>query len=370
MSLATLLSRIDHSLRPLLGSLHSRIFTHVYSATRPWFSSIAAKDIIHPIIIPDTLKVRIRNLTFRSPIGNAAGMYKHAEGYERAYAQGAGFYLAGTTTSLPRKGNVKNGIALPFIPYPNSHSASNWLGLPNKGHIETANLIATFSHYPEFPLGASVSMDPGMNRSQGLKGLIEGIKAYQDAGCDFIELNESCPNVPGHATEHDMIDDSLIARLDAIADTIDLETYPIIVKFSNDTDPSLIKPLMSILIERNYAGINLGNTSTAYQKHESHIHADDKKHYEYFTKEYGGGLSGAILRESSLQICSIALEYLRECSIKDCSVIATGGIETSDDIRDAMNAGAHLTQWYTGYFERFGVDGNKVYSNMYQQLHS
>ena len=74
------------------------------------------------------------------------------------------------------------------------------------------------------------------------------------------------------------------------------------------------------------------------------------------------------MRESSLQICSIAHEYLREHSIKDCIVIATGGIETSDDIRDALNTGAHLTQWYTGYFERFGVDGNKVYSNLYQQL--
>jgi dihydroorotate dehydrogenase len=368
MSLATFLSRIDHTLRPLLGSLKPRIFTHLYSATRPWFSAIAANDAIQPIIVPDTFKVCVRNLTFRSPIGNAAGMYKHAEGYERAYAQGAGFYLAGTTTSLPRKGNIKNRIALPFVPYPKSHAASNWLGLPNKGHIETAKHIATFSHYPEFPIGASVSMDPGMNISQGLQGLIEGIKAYQDAGCDFIELNESCPNVSGHSTDHKMIDDSLIARLDAIADTLDLATYPVIVKFSNDTDPALIKPLMSILVERKFAGINLGNTSTAYQKYASQIHDDDKKHYEYFTKEYGGGLSGAIMRESSLQLCSIAHEYLREHSIKDCIVIATGGIETSDDIREAMNTGAHLTQWYTGYFERFGVDGNKVYSNLYQQL--
>jgi dihydroorotate dehydrogenase len=344
------------------------VFTYIYSSTRPWFAAIAADDQLTPIIVPDRLKVHIRNLTFRSPIGNAAGMYKHAEGYERAYAQGAGFYLAGTTTSQPRKGNKKNGITLPFVPYPKSHSASNWLGLPNLGHKETAQRIAKFTHYPDFPIGASVSMDPGMSMNEGLHGLIEGIKYYQDAGCDFIELNESCPNVPGHSNHHDSLDPSLISRLDAIANAIDLQSYPVIVKFSNDTEPGLIKPLMSILNQRNYTGINLGNTSTAYQKHASKINPDDTKHYEYFTKEYGGGLSGAIVRESSLQLCSLAVEYLRENSIDDCIVIATGGIETSEDIFNAMNTGAHLTQWYTGYFERFGVDGNRIYSNIYQEL--
>jgi hypothetical protein len=208
MSLATFLSRIDHSLRPVLGKLYPRIFTHLYSATRPWFSAIAANDEIQPVIVPNTLKVRVRNLTFRSPIGNAAGMYKHAEGYERAYAQGAGFYLAGTTTSLPRKGNVKNGIALPFVPYPKSHAASNWLGLPNKGHIETAKHISTFSHYPEFPIGASVSMDPGMNISQGLQGSrrIKMPDVISSSSMRVVRMSQDMPLIINRLMTHSLQD--------------------------------------------------------------------------------------------------------------------------------------------------------------------
>ncbi len=368
MSLATLLSRIDHVCRPLLTSLPPRLFTHLYSSTRPWFSSLAAHDSVHHEHIPNHLQVQIRNLTFRSPIGNAAGMYKQAEGYERAYAQGAGFYLAGTTTSLPRIGNKKHGIFLPFVPYPKSHSASNWLGLPNKGHKETARIISKFTHYPDFPIGASVSMDPGMIAPEGLLGLIDGIQAYQDAGCDFIELNESCPNVPGHSSAHDILDASLISRLDAIANAIDLKALPIIVKFSNDTDPSLMKPLISLLLERNFTGINLGNTSTAYQKHLQNMHVDDKKHMEYFTREFGGGLSGAILRDSCLSLCKEARKHVSELNENDFAIIATGGIEFAEDITKAINGGANLTQWYTGYYERFGIDGNRIYTNLYKKL--
>ena len=368
MSLATILSRIDHAFRPHLTSLSPHLFTHLYSSTRPWFSALAARDSVQLQVVPKHLAVKLRNITFRSPIGNAAGMYKQAEGYERAYAQGAGFYVAGTTTSLPRIGNKKHGIFLPFVPYPKSHSASNWLGLPNKGHFEIARIISKFTHYPEFPIGASVSMDPGMNAPEGLQGLIDGIKAYQDAGCDFIELNESCPNVPGHSSAHDILDASLVSRLDAIANSIDLKALPIIVKFSNDTDSSLMKPLISLLFERNFAGINLGNTSTAYQKHLRNMHVDDRKHVEYFTREFGGGLSGAILRESCLSLCKEARKHVSELNKNDFAIIATGGIEYAEDITKALRAGANLTQWYTGYFERFGVDGNRIYTNLYKNL--
>lgn len=104
MSLVTLLSKLDHTLRPALGALPATLFTRLYSSTRPWFSKVAAQDDVSVVSIPDQVSISFKHLTFRSYLGNAAGMYKQAEGYERAYAQGAGFYLCGTTTSLPRKG--------------------------------------------------------------------------------------------------------------------------------------------------------------------------------------------------------------------------------------------------------------------------
>jgi dihydroorotate dehydrogenase len=366
MSIATYLSRVDHTLRPFLGRLPSGMFTRLYSSTRPWFSKLASNDNLAPIEIPQNLRFQFKHLVFRSRLGNAAGMFKQAEGYERAYAQGAGFYLCGTTTSLKRAGNTKNGIHLPFVPYPKSHAASNWLGLPNDGHIITAKKISTFPRYPDFPIGASISMDPGMDIQQGVKGLLDGIHAYVDAGCDFLELNESCPNVPGHETDHSVLDESLLHRLDAISSIFKTSSIPVFVKFSNDTDPNLVSQLLKALMERGFSGVNFGNTSTRYEHYETFIHPHDKDHYKYFVNSFGGGLSGRLLRQNSELLIQQADAYCKRQSLQDFLIIATGGIETKHDFNQALEHGAHLAQWYTGYYEQFGIHGNAVYAAMYK----
>ena len=365
MTLATFLSKVDHSMRPILGALPASMFTRLYSSTRPWFSKLAADDIVPFISVPPELQFTFKHLTFRSHLGNAAGMYKQAEGYERAYAQGAGFYLCGTTTSLPRKGNIKQGIHLPFVPYPKSHAASNWLGLPNDGHGPTAKRVASFQRFDQFPIGASVAMDPGMDMRQGMKGLIDGMQAYIDAGCDFLELNESCPNVPGHDTDHAKLDASLLARLDEVSKHVNLSAIPIIVKLSNDTDIALVPELVQALVNRGFSGVNFGNTSTRYTELKDKIHPSDKHLYDYFTKEFGGGLSGVIVKNASTGLISEAHKYCSSQSLDEFLIIATGGIETKDDIISAMRNGAKLVQWYTGYYEQFGAHGNNVYSSMY-----
>jgi len=365
MSIATLLSKIDHYLRPIFGALPASLFTRLYSSTRPWFSKVAANDAVPFVSIPSNVSISFKQLTFRSYLGNAAGMYKQAEGYERAYAQGAGFYLCGTTTSLPRKGNTKHGIHLPFVPYPNTHAASNWLGMPNDGHRATAAKIARFMRYEHFPIGASIAMDPGMSSDQAMKGLIEGMRAYIDAGCDFLELNESCPNVPGHDMNHGILDFSLLERLDTISSQIDLTSIPVFVKLSNDTDQRLVPELMRALIDRSFSGVNFGNTSTRYKEMERLIHSSDRHLYDYFTKEFGGGLSGVIVREASTALIAQAKRYREELSAPEFLIIATGGIETKEDVQKSKEKGADIIQWYTGYYEQFGKHGNDVYSAMY-----
>lgn len=365
MSLATLLSKLDHTLRPALGALPAPFFTRLYSSTRPWFSKVAANDVLSEVAIPSNLAFTFKHLVFRSHLGNAAGMYKQAEGYNRAYAQGAGFYLSGTTTSLPRTGNTKRGIHLPFVPYPKTHAASNWLGLPNDGHRATALKISGFQRYHNFPIGASIAMDPGMDSQQAMKGLIDGMHAYIDAGCDFLELNESCPNVPGHGVDHGALDLSLLERLDVISSQVDLSSTPVFVKFSNDTDIRLVPDLLQALLDRSFSGINFGNTSTKYAEMESRIHPSDRHHYAYFTKEFGGGLSGVILKDASSALIAQARRCCDEKSIQDFLIIATGGIETKEDVMMAKQNGAGLIQWYTGYYEQYGIHGNDVYSTMY-----
>ncbi|MFM7339239.1 MAG: hypothetical protein ACKO2H_03935, partial [Bacteroidota bacterium] len=117
--------------------------------------------------------------------------------------------------------------------------------------------------------------------------------------------------------------------------------------------------------DRGFSGVNFGNTSTKYEVHEQSIHPLDKQHYHYFTTTFGGGISGNIVRSSSTALVRAAQAFRESQHSKEFMIIATGGIETHDDFLQSQHNGADLVQWYTGYYEQFGVHGNAVYSNMY-----
>jgi dihydroorotate dehydrogenase len=162
------------------------------------------------------------------------------------------------------------------------------------------------------------------------------------------------------------LDESLLHRLDAISSIFKTSSIPVFVKFSNDTDPNLVSQLLKALMERGFSGVNFGNTSTRYEHYETFIHPHDKDHYKYFVNSFGGGLSGRLLRQNSELLIQQADAYCKRQSLQDFLIIATGGIETKHDFNQALEHGAHLAQWYTGYYEQFGIHGNAVYAAMYK----
>lgn len=301
-------------------------------------------------------------IKFRSPIMNAAGMFKNGECYEIMFRQGAGAYLGGTGTWNPRKGNEKEGIYLPFTPYPLSHAASNWLGLPNDGDTVNSERVKKFRK--KMPIGWSVMGSPDYQGEEKLKHLIDSMNAYEEAGVDFLEINESCPNT-SHGKPQD---DDLANRLKYIKEKF-LEkrkrNLPVIVKFSNDTELVQVPPLVDLLVKLKFDGVNFGNTSTNYKKRVKLISEKERNLFEYFIKTFGGGVSGRPLKEDSLMLASEAVRHLRKIKPKhEFHVIRTGGIESMKDIEESEKAGISMNQWFTGYFESFAKEGNKVYKKI------
>ena len=58
-----------------------------------------------------------------------------------------------------------------------------------------------------------------------------------------------------------------------------------------------------------------------------------------------GGLSGAPLKHRSLEV----LTRLRQAAGPDLVLISVGGVETADDVRQRLEAGATLVQGYTAF---------------------
>lgn len=363
---ATTLARLEQYVRPFMTRRTPQKVISTYSKGRLDFLTKFKEELPEKVYTPPThFQQMLWGLRFQSPIMNSAGMFKNAEGYDIVLRQGAGAYLGGTSTWNARDGNSKEGIHLPFVPYPRSHSASNWLGLPNDGDIINSQRVLEMTHVEGCPIGWSLMGSPDFHGEEKLANLVKGMKLYEQAGVDFLEINESCPNT-AHSQE-----EGLAQRLGYIKDNFlnkRQRQLPVIVKFSNDTPVEQIPKLMDLLFEQGYSGVNFGNTSTAYAKRKEMIHPKEHALFDYFTTHFGGGLSGKPLKESSLELCVKAVEYLKAGKpTQEFHVIRTGGIETTNDVKESLQAGISLVQWFTGYFENFAKYGHRLYEKILEQ---
>ncbi|MDA8018998.1 MAG: hypothetical protein MPN21_16275 [Thermoanaerobaculia bacterium] len=375
------LARIESLFRPLVVRLPTWASLRLYSYSRPWFLRRYVQERPEQRVPPESLHQRLWGVRFQAPLFNAAGMFKSGDGYELVARQGAGAWLAGTTTATPRHGNDRHGVRLPFAPYPTSGAASNWLGLPNPGHAEVARRLGALDRIPGCPVGVSLAFDPDPDQSdeRKLDGLIAGLEHYVDAGVDFLEINESCPNTEESANGHGERDDlaHLESRLTQIRDRFLQKrgaSLPTILKLSNDADPADVPRIVDLASRLGFAGLNFGNTSTAYAALREQIQPAERRLYDRFSdgvRGFGGGVSGRPLRARSLHLVGLAAAHLRNRPPeREFHLIRTGGVEMAEDLHASSEAGAPLSQWYTGYFEAFARDGHDLYRRLFDQLDS
>lgn len=367
------IAKLDSALRPKLISLPFLFAARIYSPGRKYFvKELGKQKLKQPIKISDEYKQTFWGIEFGAPLFNAAGMFKTGEGYYAMASQGAGAFLAGTTTSAPRIGNKKYCILHPFLPLPYSKTAVNWMGLPNKGHYYTAKKLAQYEKIPGCPIGASIAPDPGTINLSAATGLVEGLNIYERANVDFVEINESCPNVIHTKVETNAcgLDSGLMERLEFVSEYYikrRIRKFPIIVKFSVDTDIALVPDLMKALIDMGYDGANFGNTSLNYENAERFLHKREIRNFRKFTAKFGGGVSGAPLKNLSLDLAKEARKTVDQINPdREFHIIRTGGIETTEDITESNKNGIALNQWFTGYFEAFSKNGNSLYKAIFK----
>lgn len=368
MSIVETFAEFEHNLRPLIAYLPADVATRLTSfGKREFVKKFVKERPKEKINFGKDHSIKLWDMWFNAPIFNAAGMFKQGYGYQLVAGQGAGAYLTGTSTYYKRIGNNKHRIKNPFLPFPRSEAAANWLGLPNSGHEVVAKRISKIEKVKNCPIGASLSYDAGDTKEIALKNMVLGLQMYEKAGVDFIEINESCPNVEGKSVENNL-EPALIDRLEYISQHFITKlnrNLPIIVKLSNDTNINQVESLIKILIDLNYSGANFGNTSTRYKELESFISMKEKHHYYYFYNNFGGGISGEPLKKTSLELSERAVKTVNSISPqREFHIIRTGGISAINDLNQSLNAGIKLNQWYTGYYKNFSLYGHNLYKHL------
>jgi dihydroorotate dehydrogenase len=253
-------------------------------------------------------------MTFRNPIGIAAGFDKSATMMPALAALGFGFVEVGTVTLHPQPGNPRPRL----FRYPQHGALINRLGFNNDGADAVAERLA------RWPRMVPAFVNIGKNRDVPLEAAAEAYGAcaaivapYADA----VVVNLSSPNTPSlrelQRPEH------LEPILRAVGGS-----RPLFVKIAPDLDDVLLGEICDACV-RMAGGMICTNTTT------------DRP----FPAGEAGGLSGRPLMPKSTEV----LAKVRQRVGPDYPLIGVGGIFTAEDMQAKIEAGANLVQVYTGF---------------------
>jgi dihydroorotate dehydrogenase len=316
-------------IRPLLFSLDAetahRFTIELLHAASNFDLALRALRFFQPPSKPKTLF----GLTFRNPIGLAAGLDKNGVAIPAWAALGFGFIEIGTVTAKEQPGNPKPRI----FRLPELQALINRLGFNNDG----ADAIAQRLHrlrrsgrWPTVPVGINIGKSRATPLEQATDDYLYSFRLLRDFA-DYIALNISSPNTPGLRELQEPR--KLSELLQAIGREPADATKPILVKISPDLSPTELEAIVAACEENAVAGIIATNTTL---DHSSIPPALDEE----------GGLSGAPLRQKST---TLVHEIVEKSAIP---VIASGGILNAQSAQEKFQAGAQLIQLYTGFVYR------------------
>jgi dihydroorotate dehydrogenase len=278
-------------------------------------------DFEHPM-----LTQIISGITFKNPIGLAAGFDKNAELTGILPSVGFGFMEVGSITGKACSGNPKPRLWR----LKKSKSLLVYYGLKNEGCEKIADKLKDKQF--KIPVGMSIAMtncSDNMVIKNAVKDFAKAFQTMETLG-SYITVNISCPNTQGgqpFIVPHNL--DYLFDILDEIK-----TTKPIFVKISPDMSKNQINSILDVLKQHRVHGIICTNLT----KNKSNTKIKDTHD---LTK---GGMSGKVVQDLSDEL--LAYMYTRE---KNRFIfIGCGGVFSAEDAYKKIKLGASLVQMVTG----------------------
>ncbi|HGX3706361.1 TPA: quinone-dependent dihydroorotate dehydrogenase [Escherichia coli] len=275
--------------------------------------------------------VNCMGLTFKNPLGLAAGLDKDGECIDALGAMGFGSIEIGTVTPRPQPGNDKPRL----FRLVDAEGLINRMGFNNLG---VDNLIENVkkAHY-DGVLGINIGKNKDTSVEQGKDDyLICMDKIYPYAG--YIAINISSPNTPGLRTLQygEALDDLLIAIKNKQNDLqkIHQKYVPIAVKIAPDLSEEELIQVADSLVRHNIDGVIATNTTLDRSLVQGMKNCDQT-----------GGLSGRPLQLKSTEIIRRLSQELNG----RLPIIGVGGIDSVIAAREKIAAGATLVQIYSGF---------------------
>ncbi len=318
-------------LRPLLYCLPAETAHHMAIATLKLMQWVPFKlAILRRLFKPHPkLAVQALGRVWSSPLGLAAGFDKDAQVFEALHALGFGFVEVGTLTPKAQPGNPKPRL----FRLPRDRALINRMGFNNQGIEQALKQLKQRRHAP---LGINIGKNKNTPLEHAQKDYIKGAHALAPYA-DYVVVNVSSPNTPGLRDLQAV--DYLRPLLQAVRHTINERVperhVPLLLKIAPDLSDAELDAIADLAIELKLDGIiatNTTNTRDQLQSPATHV-----------AQCGAGGLSGAPLKARALTV----LRQLRARVGNELVLIAVGGIQNAQDVRERLQAGATLVQAYT-----------------------
>ncbi len=276
------------------------------------------------------LERKLFGLTFKNPVGLAAGFDKDARWYNELSHLGFGFIEIGTLTPKAQIGNPKPRL----FRITEDQGLINRMGFNNLGAEDAIARLK--NRKTNIIIGGNIGKNTLTSNEDALADYVSNFNTLHDY-VDYFVVNVSCPNVKDLTKLQDtpfLL--NLLGDLKHINTTKD-KPKPILLKIAPDLNNSQLDEVIDIVTQTKIDGIIATNTTTS----RDHLKTDQKK----IEAIANGGLSGVPVKKRATEV----IKYLSEKSNKSFPIIGVGGIHTAEDAIEKLEAGADLVQIYTGF---------------------
>ncbi len=320
-------------IRPILfwfdpEQVHHFTFSVIKFLNRLPFVSLLIKRMY--VVEDSKLKRQVFGLTFKNPVGLAAGFDKNGVLYNELSNFGFGFIEIGTVTPKGQAGNPKKRL----FRLKEDQGIINRMGFNNEG-VEAA-IVQLKKNKGSVIIGGNIGKNTATNPEDYTQDYLDCFNALHPY-VDYFVLNVSCPNVDSHAklNDKDYLEE-LIRAVQNANKTFNTQK-PILLKIAPDLNLNQLDEIIELVIETKLDGVIASNTSIDRNRL--------KVSKECLNAIGNGGLSGRPIKDKSTQV----IKYLSEKSKKAFPIIGVGGIHSADDALEKLKAGADLIQIYTGF---------------------
>lgn len=321
-------------IRPIFFLFDPEKIHHFSFSMIKFFGKIGFSGIFKSIysIEDKKLERELFGITFKNPVGLAAGFDKNAQLYNELSDFGFGFIEIGTLTPKPQDGNPKKRL----FRLKADKAIINRMGFNNLGVLEA---VKELKKEHRVIVGGNIGKNKVTPNDKATDDYLSCFNALFDH-VDYFVVNVSSPNTPGLRELQDKkpltaLLNQLKLENKKLSEIKSVKEKPILLKIAPDLTDDQLLDIITIVSDTKIDGIIASNTT---------ISRENLKSPESLLNE-NGGLSGKPLKNRSTEV----IRFLSEKSNKAFPIIGVGGINTAEDALEKLDAGADLIQLWTGF---------------------